>query len=60
MGFKPMTLLQNIFQLMTYQTRKPFKVQALMGFKAMTKYFPAFEIATEKAHEILKAGANGT
>ena len=28
-------LLQNVFQLVTYQTRKPFKNQALMGFKPM-------------------------
>ena len=54
-----MNLLQNIFQLMTYQTRKPFKIQALMGFKHMTKYYSAFETSKEKAYEILKERANG-
>ena len=39
---------------MTYQTRKPFKIQALMGFKPITKYFSASEISKEKAYEILK------
>ena len=54
-----MALLQNIIQLMTYQLRKPFKIQALMGFKPMTKYSPAFETSMEKAYEILKERAFG-
>ena len=27
-----------------------------MGFKPMTKYFPAFKISNKKAYEILRGG----
>jgi len=35
MGFKPMTLSQNFFQLMKYQ-RKAYKIMPFMGFEPMT------------------------
>ena len=44
---------------MTYQPRKPSKIQSLWGFKPMTNYSTGFEISKEKAYEILKARANG-
>ena len=56
MGFKPMAQLKIIFSevnfhFIKYQNESP-KIQALMGFKPMTKYFPAFEISNKKAYEI--------
>ena len=36
-----------------------YKMQALIGFKPMTKYYSAFAISKEKAYEMLKARANG-
>ena len=43
---------------MKYQKRA-LQIQALMGFKPMTKYFPASEIAKKKAYKILKERAYG-
>ena len=43
---------------MKYQ-KKALKIQDLMVFKPISKYFPAFEISKEKAYEILKARGNG-
>ena len=37
---------------MKYQKRKPPKIQALMGFKPMTKQFPAFEMSKMKPYKI--------
>ena len=36
MGFKPMTISQNIFHLKKYQRIEPSKISALMGCKPMT------------------------
>ena len=44
---------------MKYKKTKPFKIQALIGFKPMTKYFPAFEISKKTAYKILTERACG-
>ena len=36
MGLKPMTISQNIIELMKNQSTKAFEIQAMMGFKPMT------------------------
>ena len=38
---------------------KALQIHVLMGFKPMTKYFPAFEISNKKTYEILKQRASG-
>ena len=47
---------------MKYKKKKPFKIQALIGFKPMTKYFPALiinEISKKTAYKILTERACG-
>ena len=47
---------------MKYKKKKPFKIQALIGFKPMTKYFPALiinEISKKTACKILMERACG-
>ena len=47
--------------LLAYEISKEnaLKIQALIGFKPITKYSSAFETSKEKAYEILKTRANG-
>ena len=44
---------------MKYKKTKPFKIQVLIGFKPMRKYFPAFEISKKTAYKILTERACG-
>ena len=59
MGFKPMTLITKCFPASKISKENAFKIQALMGFKPMTKYFTASEISEKKAYETIKHRPNG-
>ena len=52
----PSSQTKNSFHQLSKE--KALQIQDLMGFKPISKCFPASEI-TEKACEILKARANG-
>ena len=58
MGYKPIiSNKKNPFNQISKE--KALQSQDLMGFKPMTKYFPAFKVTKEKAYEILKVRASG-
>ena len=54
MGFKPMISGTNFFPACEISKQKALKIQALMGFKPITKYFTASEISEKKAYQIIK------
>jgi len=44
MGFKPMTLSQDIFQLKKISKERTYKILALMGFKPITLLENIFQL----------------
>ena len=54
MGFKPMTISQNIMELMKNQSSKAFEIQAMMGFKPMTLSQNIVELMKNQSSKPLK------
>ena len=51
--------LQQKISVYQLSKEKALQIQDLMGFKPMTKYFPASDISKKKAYETLKKKACG-
>ena len=51
MGFKPINSNKKIHFIKCQ--KRDFPIHVLMGFKPMTKYFPAFEISNKRAYEVM-------